>query len=80
MSRFESVDDHQGAYGVKRLCRVLSVNRSSYYMWRNGAEARLVREQADQALAARIRAVHAEAEGAYGSPRVTPNCARAAWS
>lgn len=71
MSRFQFVDDHRGAYGVKRLCRVLGVNRSSYYTWLDGAEARVVREQADERLAARIRAVHGEADGAYGSPRVT---------
>jgi transposase InsO family protein len=65
------VDDHRDAYGVKRLCQVLGVNRSSYYKWLDGAEARVAREQADQALAKQIRAVHAEANGAYGSPRVT---------
>ena len=71
MSRFQFVDDHRGAYGVKRLCRVLGVNRSSYYKWLDGAEARLMREQADEQFAARIRAVHGETGGAYGSPRVT---------
>jgi transposase InsO family protein len=71
VSRFLFVDDHRGAYGVKRLCRVLEVNRSSYYKWREGAEARLARERADQVLAERIRAVHTESNGAYGSPRVT---------
>jgi hypothetical protein len=71
VSRFEFVDDYRGAYGVKRLCRVLGVNRSSYYKWLDGAEARAAREAADQALAERIRAVHAEASGAYGSPRIT---------
>jgi transposase InsO family protein len=71
VSRFQFVDDHRGAYGVKRLCRVLGVNRSSYYKWRAGAEARAAREQADVRLAARIRAVHSDSGGAYGSPRVT---------
>ena len=71
MSRFQFVDDHRGAYGVKRLCRVLGVNRSSYDKWRGGAEARLARERADEQFAAQIRAVHGETGGAYGSPRVT---------
>jgi transposase InsO family protein len=65
------VDDHRDAYGVKRLCQVLGVNRSSYYKWLDSAEARAAREQADLDLAGRIRAVHAEADGAYGSPRIT---------
>jgi transposase InsO family protein len=65
------VDDYRDAYGVKRLCQVLGVNRSSYYKWLDGAEARAARERADLQLAAQIRAVHYEADGAYGSPRVT---------
>lgn len=71
MSRFQFVDDHHRAFGVKRLCQVLGLNRSSYYKWRDGAEARTAREAADQALAEEIRTVHADSDGAYGSPRVT---------
>lgn len=65
------VEDYRDAYGVKRLCLVLGVNRSSYYKWRAGAEARAARERADQELAEHIRVVHAESGGAHGSPRVT---------
>jgi transposase InsO family protein len=65
------VEDHRDAYGVKRLCLVLGVNRSSYYKWLDSAEARAARERADRELAGRIRAVHGESDGAYGSPRIT---------
>ncbi|GIH50600.1 hypothetical protein Mro03_57790 [Microbispora rosea subsp. rosea] len=34
LSRFQFVADHAGAFGVKRLCRVLSVSRSGFYRWR----------------------------------------------
>nr|WP_261991872.1 IS3 family transposase [Streptomyces sp. or43] len=71
MSRFQFVDDHRDAFEVKRLCEVLGLNRSSYYKWRAGREARDARQRADKRLAARIRVVHAESGGAYGSPRVT---------
>jgi transposase InsO family protein len=71
VSRFQYVRDHKDAYGVKRLCQVLELNRSSYYKWEAGAEARARREDDDRALAAEIRAVHADSDGAYGSPRVT---------
>ena len=70
-SRFQFVDDHRDAFEVKRLCEVLEVNRSSYYKWPAGRDARAARQRADQRLAARIREVHADAGGAYGSPRVT---------
>ncbi|MFF4136601.1 IS3 family transposase [Streptomyces mirabilis] len=62
---------HHHAWGVKRLCAVLEVARSGFYKWRAGREARAAREQADIALAERIRAVHAEWDGAYGRPRIT---------
>lgn len=70
-SRFQFVDDHRDAFGVKRLCEVLEVNRSSYYKRLAGCDARTARQWADRRLAARIREVHADSGGAYGSPRVT---------
>ncbi|OIJ62566.1 transposase [Streptomyces mangrovisoli] len=70
-SRFQFVDDHRDTYEVKRLCQILDVNRSSYYKWLAGAEARAVRQRKDQVLAEEIRRVHGESGGAYGSPRVT---------
>ncbi|WSS99363.1 IS3 family transposase [Streptomyces phaeochromogenes] len=71
ISRFQFVDDHRHTYGVKRLCQVLDVNRSSYYKWLAGAEARAARQHEDRVLAEEIRQVHGESGGAYGSPRVT---------
>ncbi|WP_405493042.1 IS3 family transposase [Streptomyces sp. NBC_00096] len=70
-SRFQFVDDHRATYEVKRLCQVLDVNRSSYYKWLAGAQARAARQRDDQVLAGEIRKVHSESGGAYGSPRVT---------
>ncbi|MEU2135292.1 IS3 family transposase [Streptomyces sp. NPDC018352] len=70
-SRFQFVDDHRNTYEVKRLCQVLDVNRSSYYKWRAGAEARATRQREDRILAEEIREVHGESGGVYGSPRVT---------
>ncbi|WP_328404212.1 IS3 family transposase [Streptomyces sp. NBC_00390] len=69
--RFQFVDDHRDIYEVKRLCHVLDVNRSSYYKWLAGAEARAARQHKDRILAEEIREVHGESGGAYGSPRVT---------
>lgn len=56
---------------MKRLCQVLDLNRSSYYKWQNGAEARAGRRRDDELLAEEIRRIHADSGGAYGSPRVT---------
>ncbi|WP_093780651.1 IS3 family transposase [Streptomyces sp. yr375] len=71
VNRFQFVHDHRDAFGVKRLCQVLGVNRSSCYKRRDGADARTARQAADRALAEQVRAVHADSDGAYGSPRVT---------
>ncbi|PSK96133.1 transposase InsO family protein [Murinocardiopsis flavida] len=70
MSRFCFVDDHRGAFGVKRLCRVLGLSRSGFYAFRAGAPARAVRAAGDAALAWAIQAVH-EQDPAYGAPRIT---------
>jgi transposase InsO family protein len=71
VSRFQFVADHASAFGVKRLCRVLAVSRSGFYRWRAAAQVRAARAQADTELAMRIRTIHAEFDGTYGSPRVT---------
>ncbi|MFJ8113094.1 IS3 family transposase [Streptomyces sp. NPDC096132] len=71
VSRIQFIADHRDAYGVKRLCEVLGLNRSSYYKWLSGRETRASRQSEDRFLAERIRDVHGESGGAYGSPRVT---------
>ena len=71
MNRFQFVADHQRRYGVKRLCAILGIARSSFYYWRATAADRSARQAADARLAARIRAVHRESDGTYGVPRIT---------
>jgi transposase InsO family protein len=71
VTRFQFVVDHQARYGVKRLCQILRIARSSYYYWKATAPARAAREAADAALAVRIRAVRAVHDGTYGAPRIT---------
>jgi HTH-like domain len=71
VNRFQFVADYQRRYGVKRLCTIVGVARSSYYYWRATAGDRAARQAADARLAARIRAVHCESDGTYGVPRIT---------
>jgi transposase InsO family protein len=71
VSRFQFVADHASAFGVKRLCRVLAISRSGFYRWRAAAQVRAARAHADAELATRIKKIHAEFDGTYGSPRVT---------
>lgn len=71
VSRFQFVQDHRDAFGVKRLCRVLECSRSGFYRWLAGVDARAARRRADAELAERIKKIHADSDGTYGSPRVT---------
>ena len=74
MNRFQFVEDHQDAYGVKRLCEVIKIARSSFYAWVAAAGGRAERAAADAVLAAKIRVLQDPAQGgdrAYGVPRIT---------
>ncbi|MGW7201158.1 IS3 family transposase [Streptomyces chryseus] len=71
VKRFRFVADYQRRHGVKRLCAILGVARSSYYYWRATASDRAARQAADARLAVRIRVVHRESDGTYGAPRIT---------
>lgn len=50
------------------LCRLLGVSTSGYYAWCGRPLS--PRSQADAALSARIRTIHARSRGTYGTPRV----------
>jgi len=51
------------------MCAVLGVSPSGYYAWR-GRPLITPQVEANRALRARIRLIHAESHGRYGSPRV----------
>ena len=68
MSRFRFVSEHHDTYGVKRLCQVLGVSRSGYYVWTmRGPSAHAER---DLELAAVVCEVHSRSRRTYGAPRV----------
>ncbi|AGK81850.1 Transposase [Streptomyces microflavus DSM 40593] len=71
MNRFQFVADLHRRYGVKLLCSILGISRSSFYYWRRTAADRAARQAADARLAALIRAVHQDSDGTYGAPRIT---------
>ncbi|MFI2456268.1 IS3 family transposase [Streptomyces sp. NPDC019539] len=71
VNRCQFVDDHQRRYGVKRLCDILGIARSSFYYWRRTAPDRAARQAAEAKVAARIRQVHKDSDGTYGAPRIT---------
>lgn len=50
------------------LCRYYGASRSGFYAWQRRGEPK--RLKADRELGARIRRVHKDSRGTYGSPRV----------
>ena len=53
---------------MTRLCRMVRVSRAAYYQWQEARGS--ARQEADAALTAGIRAIHAASRGQYGVPRV----------
>ena len=50
------------------MCRVLDLNPSGYYAWRR--RERAARDRENERLLERIKAIHAESRGLYGSPKI----------
>ena len=68
MSRYRFVEAESSRFPVTKLCRIAEVSRAAYYDWKERPTSE--REQADAALTAKIRAIHAASGGQYGVPRV----------
>jgi putative transposase len=60
--------EHQSQFHLSSMCRVLQVQRSGYYAWRNCPQS--PRQQADTALMVHIKQSFDDSHGIYGSPRV----------
>ena len=67
--RFAFVKEHRCRWPVAVQCDVLEVSRGGFYDWlRRPAGGKRATRRAE--LAGQIRAVHADSDGIYGSPRV----------
>jgi transposase InsO family protein len=66
--RYQFIAAHRVEFPIRRMCVVLGVSASGYYAWRRRTPSR--RAVADAALAVHIRAVFAESQQTYGSPRI----------
>ncbi|WP_371579327.1 IS3 family transposase [Streptomyces sp. NBC_01314] len=63
------VDEHP-SLGVECVLRELSIASSTYYRWRRAEREPCERVRQDAELTERIRQIHADSGGIYGSPRV----------
>ncbi|MCA1224128.1 IS3 family transposase [Streptomyces sp. 8L] len=66
----KAAEANPGGYSVALLCRVMGINRSTYYAWLAARPAVRIRQEAEDGLAGEILGIHAGSRGAYGAPRV----------
>jgi len=59
---------HKGQFRLRSMCRVLRVQRSGYYAWKNKPKSK--RTLADESLLLKIRQSFEDSQSIYGSPRV----------
>ncbi len=69
---------NQARYPIATMCRLLEVSASGYHGWRGRPAS--ARSQADAALLARIKAIHAASRETYGVPRIHAELAAEATS
>jgi hypothetical protein len=65
---FAFIDDHEEVWPVRLMCDALEVSTAGYYSWRVPLPS--FAEQRRDALVVRMRGVHSDGKGRYGSPRV----------
>ncbi|WRO21353.1 IS3 family transposase [Metallumcola ferriviriculae] len=66
---YEFIYQHRFKFRVQKMCRVLEVSRSGYYAWLKRPESD--RKRRDKYLLKKIREIHKDSRGTYGSPRIT---------
>jgi transposase InsO family protein len=65
---FRFIEGHRGQWPVRLLCEALGVSPAGYYAWRGRPASG--RQQRHDSLLVEVRAIHAEFQARYGSPRV----------
>jgi len=66
--RFLFILENEVSFGVKLLCRMLSVSVSGYYAWKKRPES--ARDQRKLTVVRAIEDAHRSSRGAYGSQRI----------
>ena len=73
MMLYYFVDEQKAeGFAVERICQIAGVSTSAYYEWKKHRRGVVtVAEVRERLLVAKIREIHKDSDGTYGSPRVT---------
>ena len=66
--KFAFIEEHERAWALADLCRVLGVSRSGFHAWRTRGLS--PHQRRDEQLAVEVVAIHERSRKTYGSPRV----------
>lgn len=66
--RFRFIQEHEGRYPLRQMCRVLGVSPAGYYAWRGRPLSE--REQANQQLLLQVQAIYQASRQRYGYRKV----------
>jgi putative transposase len=66
--KYRMIERCRDAFPVRLMCRCLHVSPSGYYSWRDRPAS--LRKQSNDRLLTRIRRLHAQSDGVFGSPRM----------
>jgi len=66
--KYACIECHRSYFPVRMMCRLSRVSASGYYAWRTRPES--PRAKTDRELLSRIKRIHAQSKGVYGSPRI----------
>lgn len=72
--RYAFIRENAQQWPIFRMCDVLEVSRAGYYAWRSRPTSR--RAVVHRELLARIKGVHKQSRGTYGSPRIRVQLSR----
>lgn len=67
--KYQFIETQRSEFRLKKMCQVLKVSRSGYYKWQKREKSpSLIR---NEELLEKIKKIHEENEGIYGSPKIT---------
>jgi len=66
--KYACIEHRRIDYPIRMMCRLLRISASGYYAWRIRPESQ--RAKSDRELVSKIKRIHAQSKGVYGSPKI----------